>query len=609
MKSQFDDEGQKIAIKHGKGPACVLAGPGSGKTYIITHRIQNLINQLGVSPCRILVITFTRAAANEMRQRFLDLSKGRGAEVTFGTFHSVYLSFLKEFDRFGAADIINPVKQRNIISNILCENKMLNSNVCFAVDQTEDLISAISFYKSCDKKIPPNYNKDLFNEFITEYEECLKAANSMDFDDILLKCRDMLLSSPEILIRLKKRFDHILVDEFQDINKVQYEILNLILSEEENIFVVGDDDQSIYGFRGASPDIIGTFFNDFPRAKKIELKMNYRSGQNIINAASKVIVHNRYRQKNVSYESPYFKDPGVFELKILENVKDELEFIRRKVEFCRKEGRSYCVLVRTNKDALKISEYLKTNTVSQGFTDREDNIKREIFKDISAYISFCKNFDRNSMYRIIKAPASYLSKDIFTEDPVDLNALANRFRGSFKASALDKLNRHISILKKSTPYAFLTYLFNIVGYKEYILERFSKSSAEKAMEFLNECIKYAEKSSELSEFKLLLDKNVSEYTGSEEKEQNFIMTFHASKGLEFDTVIIPGVNEGKIPGRASFETGDCEEERRLFYVAMTRAINALYITAIKRNDSMRMLPSRFITEFIQKEEDHILSKS
>ena len=159
MKSQFDDEGQKIAIKHGKGPACVLAGPGSGKTYIITHRIQNLINQLGVSPGRILVITFTRAAANEMRQRFLDLSKGRGAEVTFGTFHSVYLSFLKEFDRFGAADIINPVKQRNIISNILSENKKLNSNVCFAVDQTEDLISAISFYKSCDKKIPPSITR------------------------------------------------------------------------------------------------------------------------------------------------------------------------------------------------------------------------------------------------------------------------------------------------------------------------------------------------------------------------------------------------------------------------------------------------------------------
>ena len=601
MKQQFNDTRQLKAIEHGYGPACVLAGPGSGKTYIIIHRIQNLIKNYGVKPDKILVITFTKAAAIEMRQRFLDISKGEGCNVTFGTFHSVYLSFLKYFRSNTVPNIIESSMQRKIIDEILSKNHRLKGNIYFSNDKTEDLVSAISFYKSGDRKVPSFYPKELFIEFINEYEECLNALNLMDFDDILINCRDMLLKDPEYSDILKNRFHHILVDEFQDINPIQYEILKMILNDDKNLFVVGDDDQAIYGFRGATPDIIRIFFEDFKNAEKIELDMNYRCRKNIIDASLRVISHDRNRIKNVSFKSKFTDDPGLFDIRIFESKSEEYEYIKNLVSDLKSKNKTVCVLARTNKDVLKISDYLKNNTYSLENGEYEKDLEGEICKDLCAYISFCKNGDRGSLLRIIKTMDLYLSKDIFTESVVDLNIMSSRYRGTLKGHQLEKLERIVKTLKRSSPFAFLTFIFNIAGYKEYLSKKYSGSLKTKALKLLDTYLQSASKAGNLDELYISLNERSlkNDHRSNKEKPMD-VMTFHSSKGLEFDAVILPDVNEGKIPGRASLENCDSEEERRLFYVAMTRAKEALYITAIKGNDSMRMLPSRFITEFLEQ---------
>ncbi len=598
MKSRYNDEKQFAAINHGSGPALVSAGPGSGKTYVITNRIHNLVSKLGVSPEKILVITFTKAAAGEMRERYLKLSDSLSTDVAFGTFHSVYFNFLRYFKSKSVYKIIELNKQKELINNIITSSSLFSKNIYFDNVNPEDLISAISYYKSTGFSYPSDFPKELFEDFYHQYEECMNASERMDYDDILLKCYDMLKENLDYCDILKHKFDYILVDEFQDINHIQYDILKLIVNENRNLFVVGDDDQSIYGFRGASPKVMSDFLIDFPNTKIISLNYNYRSKKNIIDAADKLISHNIVRIKKDKHYCINTAEAGIFETNFYSSKEEQYQSIKNIYLQQQNLGNSVAILVRTNKDVFSIKEYMMNSLVVSWNENIPADLKNEIYTDLRAYISFALYNDRASILRIANCPNRNLPRNIFIDEKINLSELIIKFQGTYKGIGISVLKRHFDILSKSSPFAFVTYVLNIIGYKEYLFDKYSilKKESEK---IFNELLDTARNTTGLNNLSEKL--YVSEITTKDDETNKFnIMTFHASKGLEFDTVIIPDVNEGKIPGRASVKSDDTEEERRLFYVAMTRAKNRLVVTYVKGNSGMRVLPSRFITEFLDK---------
>lgn len=593
MKKQFNDPLQEKAINHGIGPAIVLAGPGSGKTFIITNRIQNLIEKYGVQPSSILVITFTKAAAKEMKQRFLSVSNDSTQKPIFGTFHSIFYQFLKFFNPNLSLKIIDYETKTRIINQILTNNSYKELESEIYKDSYDDLISAISFYKTNKSNFPAHYSKNVFLDFFKQYEELKEAAGYIDYDDILIETYNMLSSNEEYRNFLSKKYEYILIDEFQDINLIQYNTIKLLVNDKNNIFVVGDDDQSIYGFRGAFGRIFQEFINDFPGTVKIELETNYRSSKKIVESSSIIIKDNVFRIK--SKDSIPFKDEiGLFYVKDFDDPKDQFSFIEKIILKAKSDKKSIGILTRTNKDVEEIKNYLQRN---QSNRYGKNIIEYEIIKDISSYLSFCLNNDRKSVLRICRVPERFIPKDIFIDSKVNLNRLAKQYAGTAKGNQLNILNRQINLMRNLGPFAFLTYLFNIIGYRDYINSTYPKDKAKNINTYLDNLLLKSKNILTLND----LHSNISSDSPKDKDDDiSYVMTFHASKGLEFDIVIIPNVNEGHVPGREAILTsGDIDEERRLFYVAMTRAKEELYISYLTHNGNISLLPSRFITKFLK----------
>lgn len=584
------DENQLKAITYGFGPVMVLAGPGSGKTFIITHRIRYLIEYLHVPPSKILVITFTVKAAHEMKSRYYRLDSTNASKISFGTFHSVFFQFIRLFNRNYSPRIISSDEQQSILRKILASNKYYLKNQFFAVEGAAELNDFISSYKTGMNVSYEYYEEDIFNKVYLELEETKKAINCIDYDDILLECSKMLSSYPYILKTLQEKFDYILVDEYQDINHIQFDIVNLLAGIKKNIFVVGDDDQSIYGFRGASLKFMSDFMKMYD-CEKISLTNNYRCPQKIIDIATNIIKHNSLRFKS---DIPISKSSqkGNIIFNFFDNRDDENSFIGRIIDNT-KDISKLCILVRTNKDVAYYRELFGGEISSR---QKYNKLQKTIYTTVHAYVSFALNKDRDSILKIIRVPETYISGNIFLEDKIDLHRLCNMFTGSLKGQSLSVLCKNFEILSKLSPYAFVTYLLNIVGLKNYYANSSDLNFRGNYWHIFEDILNEAKNMTNLED--------LYEYTVYQETQEILdskisIMTFHASKGLEFDTVIIPRVNEGNIPERNLLGNNDIEEERRLFYVAMTRASVNLYISAIKNEGSNRLLPSRFIADYLK----------
>ena len=606
---------QLEAVKHYNGPCMVYAGPGSGKTTVITHRVGYLIQHYKVDPNKILVISFTKAAADEMRLRFESsydwLLHGK-QHVNFGTFHSVFFRILRSYYRYDLSNILNEGEKFGIIKNIV---RTLGVGNKLDDELIKDIILDIGLFKSnilnIDDFSPNSMSKDDFNRVVLSYENYKNDCHKIDFDDMLTKCYELLISQPTVLQAIRNMYQYILIDEFQDINSVQFEIIKLLSSPKENLFVVGDDDQSIYSFRGAKPNFILEFDKIYKNTIRIILNLNYRSQENIISTANKLISNNDLRIKKSMLST---NEPGVdiqlFRPKTRELENKELSDL---INSLIKEGYSYsdiAVIYRTNILSSSIVDSLLDSNIP--FASRENiyNIYEHwMAKDLVAYLRSALDInDREAVKRIINRPTRYITnkamneadgyhKDFITSLKVKGNLMP------YQISYLDRLEVDMKTLSHLETRKAISYIRKEIGYDEYIYNYSIEKqiSTNGLIEVLDELEETSSKHSSImqfinhiKEFKESLYDNKRNYSYKDNQVE--LLTMHSAKGLEFKVVIIVEAVEDIIPHSKSKDEESIEEERRLFYVAITRAKERLYIYAPLNKYDKKAEISRFINE-------------
>lgn len=607
------NKSQIQAISHMDGPAMVLAGPGSGKTTVITHRIKNLIEKAEVHPENILVVTFTKAAAISMQKRFSTLMNGgKGQLVTFGTFHSVFYKILRKSRRNEATEILSERQKTDYIREIIGRYGISSNDIS---ELSQNIINDIGNIKgnmlNAQEYEPSCCKKEDFIKVYNAYNLELKKDGKMDFDDILRECYLLLCENHTILEQWRELYKYILIDEFQDINRIQMNIIELLASPLNNIFVVGDDDQSIYGFRGARPEIMIEFKDYYPEAELIVLDVNYRSTQSIINVAGRVIENNKTRLDKCAHANNN-KDfqPDIRKFR---NQVEELKFVVSKIKEYENQGISLsemAILVRNNSQIQEISSFLKNRKIEAESGKHRSNIYNGmVAKDILSYVRGALKFDgtyfNEDLIYVLNKPQRYISRQVVLSVNMNISAV----RRIYSKNNIDSFLFHIEMIRKIPPQAALSYIRKGAGYEEYlrlyaIENNIPMSGLLKQLEQLvQECSKFN-----------TLEQWINSIDSAQNSEgQNFgkkssgeggtnnrinIMTMHSSKGLEFKAVFIVDANQGIIPTSKALRERDFEEERRLFYVAMTRAIDYLNIYAVEERLGCPIEVSMFVEEML-----------
>lgn len=595
------------------GPAMVLAGPGSGKTTVITHRIKNLIEKAEVRPENILVVTFTKAAAISMQKRFSTLMNGgKGQPVTFGTFHSVFYKILRKSRRYEATEILSERQKTDYIREIIGRYGISSNDVS---ELSQNIINDIGNIKgnmlNAQEYEPSCCKKEDFIKVYNAYNLELKKDGKMDFDDILRECYLLLCENHTILEQWRELYKYILIDEFQDINRIQMNIIELLASPLNNIFVVGDDDQSIYGFRGARPEIMIEFKDYYPEAELIVLDVNYRSTQSIINVAGRVIENNKTRLDKCAHANND-KDfqPDIRKFR---NQVEELKFVVSKIKEYENQGISLSemvILVRNNSQIQEISSFLKNRKIEAESGKHRSNIYNGmVAKDILSYVRGALKFDgtyfNEDLIYVLNKPQRYISRQVVLSVNMNISAV----RRIYSKNNIDSFLFHIEMIRKLPPQAALSYIRKGAGYEEYlrlyaIENNIPMSGLLKQLEQLvQECSKFN-----------TLEQWINSIDSAQNSEgQNFgkkssgeggtnnrinIMTMHGSKGLEFKAVFIVDANQGIIPTSKALRERDFEEERRLFYVAITRAIDYLNVYAVEERLGCPIEVSMFVEEML-----------
>lgn len=583
----MEDNNQYKAINHGKGPALVLAGPGSGKTLVLTHHIYSLIKK-GADPNKILVITFTKSAAKQMYDRFKKLSPSSANKVFFGTFHSFFYRMIKDLSDISKT-IISENDRNKILSKILGSKELI-----------ELYSNKISLYKSLFNKEEFDFdglNKDYFMSVYNSYNELLQENNSIDFDDITSLFYEKVILDDVNLKRIGSLFDYVCIDEFQDINMYQYECIKKAFREKGNIYCVGDEDQSIYGFRGAGLDIMKRFCYDFKDTYVYELKTNYRSEEKIVKAAQKVISKNVNRLKSEMQKCVNADSLDAFDVEVLDSSYLEKRKLYEDVSYYTSKGMDCAILLRTNIEVLKYEELINNGILE----DKEKSIAEEMISDHLNYLLYSKTRNLDYLKPVVNKPNRFIPSSVFFLGINDLDKLAASLSGTYKADALSILKRQMDLLSKFSANSFVMYLKNIIGYEKYIVEKY-EDFKDVIDSLYEKIIALAMKNHDINAFIKALSKEKENLLKDESlikcPYKPTITTYHRSKGLEFDCVFLPDVVKGRVPPEVSEITCNIEEERRLFYVAMTRAKKKLKIYTIKDERSVNHVPSSFISEFI-----------
>ena len=600
--------GQAKAIAHRDGPMLVLAGPGSGKTYTITQRIRCLIEEGGAEPESILVITFTRAAADEMKGRFLRLTEGKFYPVNFGTFHAVYYHILKSAYHYRSGNILSEQEKRELLKTVILQTKGL---LAMEDDEAETLLNQISRYKNdgCPEDISKSLGDtcalrpETFAAVYRAYSREAKERRKLDFDDMVLGCRELFLQYPHILSAWQKKFRYILVDEFQDINAMQYEVLRMLALPENNLFVVGDDDQSIYAFRGARPELMLGFEKDYPKAQRVELSVNYRSTPEILACAGKLICANQSRFPKKSRAAAGHGEAVRF-LGFPDRQAQNEKIAQELLEAGRERGKA-AVIFRTNRDAGELAELLMKKGIPFWMKEKlKSPYRSQTALDLRAYLAFAFGGQRRSdFFRIMNRPKRYLSRSAADMPQVDLERLQEYYRDKpYMKEILRKLQLDLARLKKMDPYAAVNYIRRGMGYDEYLRQtaleqgqRFQQLK-EEADWFQRQAKEFPSRE-ELEEHILFYERELENAAAKKPGEDCVsLLTMHASKGLEYDAVYIPDCNEGTIPHKKSMKGEQVEEERRMFYVAMTRARKRLSLLWVAGTKEEPGFLSRFLSD-------------
>ena len=602
---------QKEAVAHFTGPCRVLAGPGSGKTLTIAKRIEYLIQTYEVRPEEILVITFTKDAANEMRHRFQRVMNTTSMPVTFGTFHGIYYGILKWAYHLNQDNILTEDERLELLKEIAGKadwsgDEDLIQNRDFLKELAEEIGNVKNNLKDIDTYISRQYGMGRFRFIYHEYEERKQKLRKIDFEDMIVMCLKLFCEYPEILKKWQKKYRFILVDEFQDINQAQYEVIRLLAAPENNLFIVGDDDQSVYGFRGAKPGIMMEFKKDFPDAKQVVLNINYRSTAHIVNGALRVINHNRMRYpKEIRASRKADKTVHVQEVK---DPSEEAHYILEHIRDALKEGKKpeeIAVLFRTSSDAGIIAELLMEYQIPFRMKEHLNNLYEHfIGQDIYSYFRLSqREYDRRYFLQIMNRPNRFISRDSVENRRVSYESMRKFYCDKeWMIDRIDQLEWDMKMIENKSPYAAIQYLRKSVGYDEFLKEyaQYRQLNLEELKDILDEIQERAKEFRTIPEWFEHVE-NYKEMLKSQMKNQwgdegVALLTMHGAKGLEFDTVYVMAANEGAIPYKKAKIDDEIEEERRLFYVAMTRAKRKLTISYVKEKNGKTVKPSRFVNE-------------
>ena len=627
---------QKEAVLQTEGPLLLLAGAGSGKTRCLTHRVAYLIDELGIKPWNILAITFTNKAAGEMRERVNSLV-GFGAEqVWVSTFHSLCVRILRRhIDRLGFENsftIYDTDDQKTLMKGICRRLNIDTKNyrektLLGAISSAKDDLIGVREYELDASR---DFGKEVYARVYREYQETLQKNNALDFDDIIVKTVELFRSCPEILDSYQERFQYIMVDEYQDTNTAQFELVRLLADKYRNLCVVGDDDQSIYKFRGANIRNILDFEKHFPDARVIRLERNYRSTQNILDAANGVIRNNRSRKEKSLWTDRGEGSKVVF--RQFDSAYDEAEFVAADIDRrVRREGMRYqdcAVLYRTNAQARSLEERMILMGIPYNVVGGTDFYARAEIKDILAYLKTVNNGrDEVAVRRIVNIPRRGIGaatleriddyakmRDIGLYDAMELaDEIMSLGKASVKIRPFVQLIRGFRKASAERKVAdLIRHIIEKIGYAEYLWDN-DDESAEDRIANVEELISKAEDFQEtheeagLTEF-LAEVALVADIDNVEDGDNRvLLMTLHSAKGLEFPCVYMTGMEDGLFPGQASLWTDnpeDMEEERRLAYVGITRAKDELTLTCARtrmlRGETQYNPVSRFVREIPQE---------
>lgn len=599
---------QKNAVLTTEGPVLVLAGAGSGKTRVLTHRIAYLVEEKEVSPYNILAITFTNKAAKEMKERVGELLEDNYRDLWVSTFHSSCVRILRmEIDKLGYSK--NFVIYDTTDQQVLMKECLKKLNLDDKMFQSRSVLNAIGRAK--DQLIGPSeyiseYGNDFRNQKISElyriYQDKLRSNNALDFDDLIMKTVQLFQTNPTILNYYQNKFKYILVDEFQDTNMAQYTLISILARGHQNLCVVGDDDQSIYGWRGADIRNILGFENDFPNTQVIKLEQNYRSTKSILDAANMVVANNTDRKTKKLWTDN--NDGEIIQYYNANNEYDEASFVASTIEKLNdEENRSFtdfAVLYRTNAQSRALEEMLMKRGIPYKIYSGTRFYDRKEIKDILAYLRIIENpVDDVSVKRIINVPKrgiglksmekfdkyADISGESFFSALLDVNQMTNQST-RVKVQTSKFTNLIMSLREKRNEMSvtdIVKEIYEGTGYIE-LLRSQEKIESESRIENLEEFLSLTKDFDENAEVKTLeeflartsLETNMDE----DEDEENAVvlMTLHSAKGLEFPVVFIPGMEEGIFPSSMSLQENNEEEERRLCYVGITRAREKLYMT-------------------------------
>lgn len=605
------NDNQIKAVRHKNGPMLVLSGPGSGKTTVIVQRLINMTQKLGISAESILTITFTKAAAQEMERRYFKAGGQQG--VTFSTFHALFFRILRSYFKYDLGMVISESEKRRFLMETVLSYEIETDDVEQTVD-TFLLNSGLlkNDLKTSENFVPKDMSKEEFWTLYKIYEAHKERNCKIDFDDMMLGCYNLLKSEKEVLDRWSAKYDYILIDEFQDINRAQYECVKMLSNRHKNVFAVGDDDQSIYGFRGARPEFMLEFEKDFKGCAKVCLDINYRSTDQIIALSEKLIAKNKMRySKNIkgcgrSGPVPaflYFSDAGEEAEKTVETICALHD--KKGIPF-----KSMAVIYRNNLASNPYARRLAARGIAFFMRDMSFDVYGHwIAKDICAYVDFIYDTSNDEAFeRIVNKPMRMVSRKAIEQGKrmgmssfygvMNCDILGKRGRAE-----LESLYNDIQKARKLKGGKQAAFIYKFLGYEKYLeaYASYKKCSSVFLKQIAGEIISVASELDDLRQLRAVLEDYRYKIANAPKPQAGddavTLTTMHSAKGLEFGTVFVPSLVESIMPNGNALIDHEIEEERRLLYVAVTRARDRLVLSAFDSFEyGSEVKLSRFLEE-------------
>lgn len=613
---EFGQE-QLQAIRHKRGPMLVLAGAGSGKTTIIVHRIRHLIMMCKVRPENILVLTFTKSAAMEMEDRFHQLTGMKG--VKFGTFHSIFLEILIRNTSYTYRSIIDLKTQKELIQAAAIEsNYRLGEDEESTDDTIQKILNGIQYLKSggnADQVEYQNIPMDVVKYCFNYYQQYLINNRLIDFNDMLFLTAKLFKTNPNLLEMYHDKYRYILVDEFQDTSPIQEEILELLAKPRNNIFCVGDDDQSIYAFRGAKPAVMFDFAKKYRNCKIVQLPYNYRCTNQIVMAANRLI---SYNQKRFPKEVHGLRNGNDVNIHSFHTLQAEYAFVKERImTHCARGDRyeDHACLFRTRKEIEDFALYLSVKNIPFFSTESIRNIfDHFIAYDFLSYME-CAEGNYNNMFLIINRPKRYIEKR-HIKKVMDLYLLKKTYISKdYVLEKLEDLEYDLAMLKNmSLPVEMFDYFFMKIGYKNYLRDyaayrNMSQDELEDLYNVAESIRNFASQYQSKQEFFHAINQYKRSLNSKKEGKKGKVVlsTIHSAKGLEYKNVFVFNVNEENLPIKKKGIDTDIEEERRIMYVAITRAKDNLYVLSLEDKVSrfVSQMKMSLVDLYINMQVEHV----